>query len=48
MSDDETNATNATSARRRVLEIDALTLQFGGLRALDEVTFHIEEGRSSG
>ena len=48
MSDDETNATNATSARRRVLEIDALTLQFGGLTALDEVTFHIEEGEILG
>jgi branched-chain amino acid transport system ATP-binding protein len=38
----------ATPSRRRVLEIDALTLQFGGLTALDDVTFHIEEGEILG
>jgi branched-chain amino acid transport system ATP-binding protein len=38
----------ATPTRRRVLEIDALTLQFGGLTALDDVTFHIEEGEILG
>jgi branched-chain amino acid transport system ATP-binding protein len=37
-----------TPTRRRVLEIDALTLQFGGLTALDDVTFHIEEGEILG
>ena len=43
----EAQSTPAPS-RRRVLEIDALTLQFGGLTALDDVTFHIEEGEILG
>ncbi|WP_107772633.1 ABC transporter ATP-binding protein [Nocardioides sediminis] len=45
MSEDQSTT---TSSRRRVLEIDALTLQFGGLTALDDVTFHIEEGEILG
>jgi branched-chain amino acid transport system ATP-binding protein len=40
--------TTAVPSRRRVLEIDALTLRFGGLTALDDVTFHIEEGEILG
>jgi branched-chain amino acid transport system ATP-binding protein len=32
----------------RVLEVDAVTLQFGGLTALDKVSFHIEEGEILG
>jgi branched-chain amino acid transport system ATP-binding protein len=43
----EDTSTPAPS-RRRVLEIDALTLRFGGLTALDDVTFHIEEGEILG
>lgn len=46
MPDDTTAATD--SSRGRVLEIDALTLRFGGLTALDDVTFHIEEGEILG
>jgi branched-chain amino acid transport system ATP-binding protein len=45
VSDDQSTA---TPGRRRVLEIDGLTLQFGGLTALDDVTFHIEEGEILG
>lgn len=45
MSEDQSTA---APTRRRVLEIDALTLQFGGLTALDDVTFHIEEGEILG
>ena len=45
MSEDQSTV---TPTRRRVLEIDALTLQFGGLTALDDVTFHIEEGEILG
>jgi branched-chain amino acid transport system ATP-binding protein len=33
---------------RRVLEVDDVTLRFGGLTALDQVTFHIEEGEILG
>ncbi|EON23561.1 MULTISPECIES: ABC transporter ATP-binding protein [Nocardioides] len=43
MSDDTTQ-----SPGRRVLEIKDLTLKFGGLTALDEVTFHINEGEILG
>ncbi len=32
----------------RILEVDALTLRFGGVTALDEVTFHIDEGEILG
>jgi branched-chain amino acid transport system ATP-binding protein len=32
----------------KVLEVDGLTLQFGGLRALDDVSFHINEGEILG
>ena len=37
--------------RRRAtasLEVDTLTLRFGGLTALDDVTFHIDEGEILG
>ena len=34
--------------RERVLEVDAVTLQFGGLTALDDVSFHIERGEILG
>jgi branched-chain amino acid transport system ATP-binding protein len=44
----EDQSTPATPSRGRVLEIDGLTLQFGGLTALDDVTFHIEEGEILG
>jgi branched-chain amino acid transport system ATP-binding protein len=33
---------------KKVLEVDGLTLQFGGLRALDDVSFHIDEGEILG
>ena len=33
---------------RRVLEVDNVTLKFGGVTALDEVNFHIEEGEILG
>jgi branched-chain amino acid transport system ATP-binding protein len=46
VSDDHTATT--TPSRHRVLEVDGLTLQFGGLTALDDVTFHIEEGEILG
>src|SRR4051794_13075212 len=32
----------------KVLEVDAVTVQFGGLTALDDVSFHIEEGEILG
>jgi len=32
----------------RVLEVDAVTLKFGGLVALDDVSFHIDEGEILG
>jgi branched-chain amino acid transport system ATP-binding protein len=32
----------------KVLEVDGLTLQFGGLRALDDVSLHINEGEILG
>jgi branched-chain amino acid transport system ATP-binding protein len=32
----------------RILEVDQLTLRFGGLTALDEVSFHINEGEILG
>jgi len=34
--------------RKRVLEVDSLTLKFGGLTALDDVSFHIDEGEILG
>jgi branched-chain amino acid transport system ATP-binding protein len=37
-----------SATARKVLEVDGLTLQFGGLRALDDVTFHINEGEILG
>jgi branched-chain amino acid transport system ATP-binding protein len=36
------------SSRTSVLEVDALTLQFGGLTALDDVSFNINEGEILG
>ncbi len=45
MSDDKPT-TAGTPAR--VLEIDNLTLKFGGLTALDDVTFHIDQGEILG
>jgi len=32
----------------KILEVDGLTLKFGGLTALDDVTFHIDEGEILG
>ena len=32
----------------RILDIDKLTLKFGGLTALDDVSFHINEGEILG
>jgi branched-chain amino acid transport system ATP-binding protein len=32
----------------KILEVDAVTMQFGGLTALDDVSFHIEEGEILG
>jgi branched-chain amino acid transport system ATP-binding protein len=36
------------AGRKRVLEVDNVTLRFGGVTALDEVDFHIEEGEILG
>jgi branched-chain amino acid transport system ATP-binding protein len=36
------------TVRNRTLEVDSLTLKFGGLTALDDVTFHIDEGEILG
>ncbi len=36
------------AARRAILEIDNVTIQFGGVTALDEVTFQIAEGEILG
>ena len=36
------------TVRKKVLEVDSLTLRFGGLVALDDVSFHIEEGEILG
>ena len=33
---------------KRILEVDDVTLRFGGLTALDQVSFHIEEGEILG
>jgi len=33
---------------KRVLEVDAVTLKFGGVTALDDVSFHINEGEILG
>src|SRR4051812_28355738 len=40
----EQSTTTPAGPRGRVLEVDAVTVQFGGLTALDDVSFHIEEG----
>ncbi len=44
----EPASSSATQPRERVLEVDAVTLQFGGLTALDDVSFHIERGEILG
>jgi branched-chain amino acid transport system ATP-binding protein len=44
----EQNTPVPAPARSRVLEVDHLTLRFGGLTALDEVSFHIDEGEILG
>jgi branched-chain amino acid transport system ATP-binding protein len=36
------------SGRKRILEVDNVTLRFGGVVALDEVSFHINEGEILG
>jgi branched-chain amino acid transport system ATP-binding protein len=36
------------AARNRILEVDNVTLRFGGVVALDEVSFHINEGEILG
>ena len=45
---DEQTEQTVTGPRTRVLEVDRLTLRFGGLTALDDVTFHIDEGEILG
>lgn len=42
----EANATGG--GRSRILEVDNVTLRFGGVVALDEVSFHINEGEILG
>jgi branched-chain amino acid transport system ATP-binding protein len=37
-----------SASRGRILEVESLTLKFGGLTALDDVTFHIDEGEILG
>jgi branched-chain amino acid transport system ATP-binding protein len=41
-------ATTATAERKRLLEVDDVTLRFGGVTALDQVAFHINEGEILG
>jgi len=40
--------TPAATERAKVLEVDSVTLRFGGLTALDDVTFDIAEGAVTG
>jgi branched-chain amino acid transport system ATP-binding protein len=40
--------TPAAAGPRRILEVDDVTLRFGGVTALDGVSFHIEEGEILG
>src|SRR3954449_5491307 len=37
-----------TASRSRILEVDNVTLRFGGVVALNEVSFHINEGEILG
>lgn len=51
MPDDSTVASEAPTTvtpGKRVLEVDRVTLKFGGLTALDDVSFHIDEGEILG
>jgi branched-chain amino acid transport system ATP-binding protein len=41
-------STATTTPRKRLLEVDDVTLRFGGVTALDQVSFHIEEGEILG
>jgi branched-chain amino acid transport system ATP-binding protein len=41
-------AAERTTPGGRVLEVESLTLRFGGLTALDDVSFHIDEGEILG
>jgi branched-chain amino acid transport system ATP-binding protein len=45
---DATTSTAPPAANGRVLDVENLTLKFGGLTALDEVSFHIDEGEILG
>jgi branched-chain amino acid transport system ATP-binding protein len=40
--------TEQATQGRRLLEVDDVTLRFGGVTALDQVSFHIEEGEILG
>ena len=42
------NTTATDSGRSRILEVDNVTLRFGGVVALDDVSFHINEGEILG
>jgi len=46
--DETTPAVTASDSREKVLEVDQLTLKFGGITALDDVSFHIEKGEILG
>src|SRR3954466_14623819 len=48
MSDTETNAHAGEDTRRAILEVDNVTMRFGGVAALDEVDFDIKEGEILG
>ena len=37
-----------TDSRRAILEVDDVTIRFGGVTALDDVTFDIKEGEILG
>ncbi|HEY8821253.1 MAG TPA: ABC transporter ATP-binding protein, partial [Dermatophilaceae bacterium] len=49
ITDSRTAAVSTTDGvRSRILEVDNVTLRFGGVVALDEVSFHINEGEILG
>lgn len=45
---DETTPTGSTTTGRTVMTVDQVTLRFGGLTALDDVSFEIREGEILG
>src|SRR4051795_11322498 len=48
MSDSETSADSGFAHRKALLEVDNVTMRFGGVTALDQVDFDIKEGEILG